>query len=163
MVGLWQPTPVFLPRESHGWRSLVGYSPQGRKESEMTERLHSLCANILHAPQYLILPIIPSWQISKLRHKILNYLSKIKDLVEWWHSKPSFPDSRIYGLYLLECSVSGDEHRVEWRSSPSSTGRGVVITSLLPFLLLSLPFLPLFLLLSLFIIKSTTWQGANLD
>ena len=26
----WQPTPVLLPRESHGWRSLVGYSPWGR-------------------------------------------------------------------------------------------------------------------------------------
>ena len=33
----WQPTPVFLPGESHGQRSLVGYSPQGRKESDMTE------------------------------------------------------------------------------------------------------------------------------
>ena len=29
----WQPTPVFLPGEFHGWRSLVGYSPWGRKES----------------------------------------------------------------------------------------------------------------------------------
>ena len=28
----WQPTPVFLPGESHGQRSLVGYSSQGRKE-----------------------------------------------------------------------------------------------------------------------------------
>ena len=28
----WQPTPVFLPGESHGWRNLVGYSPWGRKE-----------------------------------------------------------------------------------------------------------------------------------
>ena len=36
----WQPTPVFLPGESHGWRTLVGYSPQGHKESDMTERLH---------------------------------------------------------------------------------------------------------------------------
>ena len=35
-----QPTPVFLPGESHGQRSLVGYSPRGRKESDMTERLH---------------------------------------------------------------------------------------------------------------------------
>ena len=26
----WQPTPVFLPGESHGWRSLVGYSPRDR-------------------------------------------------------------------------------------------------------------------------------------
>ena len=33
-------TPVFLPGESHGWRSLVGYSPWGRKESDTTERLH---------------------------------------------------------------------------------------------------------------------------
>ena len=36
----WQPTPVFLPGESHGRRSLVGYSPRGCKESDMTERLH---------------------------------------------------------------------------------------------------------------------------
>ena len=36
----WQPTPVFLPGESHGRRSLVGYSPWGRKESDMTEWLH---------------------------------------------------------------------------------------------------------------------------
>ena len=35
----WQPTPVFLPGESHGQRSLVGYSPWGRKELDMTERL----------------------------------------------------------------------------------------------------------------------------
>ena len=35
----WQPTPVLLPGESHGWRSLVGYSPWGCKESDTTERL----------------------------------------------------------------------------------------------------------------------------
>ena len=33
----WQPTPVFLPGESHGQRSLVGYSPWGQKELGMTE------------------------------------------------------------------------------------------------------------------------------
>ena len=33
----WQPTPVFLPGESHGQRSLVGYSPRARKESDVTE------------------------------------------------------------------------------------------------------------------------------
>ena len=37
----WQPTPVFLPRKPHGQRSLVGYSPWGHKESDMTERLNS--------------------------------------------------------------------------------------------------------------------------
>ena len=33
----WLPTPVFLPGDSHGQRSLEGYSPWGRKESDMTE------------------------------------------------------------------------------------------------------------------------------
>ena len=33
----WQPTPVFLPGKSHGQRSLVGYSPWHRKESDMTK------------------------------------------------------------------------------------------------------------------------------
>ena len=33
----WQPTPVFLPGESHGRRSLVGCSPWGHTESDTTE------------------------------------------------------------------------------------------------------------------------------
>ena len=33
------PTPVFLPGESHGEMSLAGYSPQGRKELDTTERI----------------------------------------------------------------------------------------------------------------------------
>ena len=33
----WRLTPVFLPGESHGQRSLVGYSPWGHKESDTTE------------------------------------------------------------------------------------------------------------------------------
>ena len=36
----WHPTPVLLPGKSHGWRSLVGYSPWGCSESDTTERLH---------------------------------------------------------------------------------------------------------------------------
>ena len=35
----WQPTPVLLPGESHGWRSLVGCSPWDREESDTAERL----------------------------------------------------------------------------------------------------------------------------
>ena len=34
----WQSTPVLLPGKYHGQRSLVGYSPWGRKESDVTER-----------------------------------------------------------------------------------------------------------------------------
>ena len=48
-----QPTPVFLPGEPHGQRSLLSYSPQGRKESELTEEtLHArMCA--IHNPDFL--------------------------------------------------------------------------------------------------------------
>ena len=35
----WLPTPVFLPGEFHGQRSLMGCSPWGHKESDQTERL----------------------------------------------------------------------------------------------------------------------------
>ena len=35
----WLPTPVFLPGELHGQRSLMGYSPWGLKKSDMTEWL----------------------------------------------------------------------------------------------------------------------------
>ena len=43
----WQTTPVFLPEESHGQRSLVGYSARGRKESDTTEANR---VPILHFP-----------------------------------------------------------------------------------------------------------------
>ena len=35
----WLLTPVFLPGEFHGLRSLAGYSPRGHKESDMTKQL----------------------------------------------------------------------------------------------------------------------------
>ena len=42
----WQPTPVFLPGESHGLRSLVGYSPQGRRVGHTHTRTHTLFESI---------------------------------------------------------------------------------------------------------------------
>jgi len=40
----WQPTPVFLPGESYGQRSLAGYRPYGCKDSDMTEATkHCIC------------------------------------------------------------------------------------------------------------------------
>ena len=36
----WHPTPVLLPGESHGRKSLVGCGPRGREESDKTEQLH---------------------------------------------------------------------------------------------------------------------------
>ena len=36
----WQLTPVLLPGKSHGWRSVIGYSPWSCKESDITEQIH---------------------------------------------------------------------------------------------------------------------------
>ena len=46
----WLPTPAFLPGESHGKRSLVGYSPWGYTQPDMTEHsiLHCRCGQITH-------------------------------------------------------------------------------------------------------------------
>ena len=44
-VRKWQPTPVFLLGKSHGQRRLVGYSPWGHKELDMTEGLTLLLAS----------------------------------------------------------------------------------------------------------------------
>ena len=54
----WQLTPVFLPGKSHGWRNLVSYSPWGRKESDTTERLHSLHAIVQGQPDKVIPPYL---------------------------------------------------------------------------------------------------------
>ena len=45
----WQPTPVLLPGKSHGLRGMVGFSPWGREDSDMTERLSTLTL-LLHLP-----------------------------------------------------------------------------------------------------------------
>ena len=45
----WQPTPVLLPGKSHGQRSLVGYSPWGRKESDTNEWLHFTSVYVCHS------------------------------------------------------------------------------------------------------------------
>ena len=41
----WKPTPVFLPGESHGQRSLVGYSLRSHKESDTTEATERACTS----------------------------------------------------------------------------------------------------------------------
>ena len=48
----WQLSPVFLPRESHGQGSLVGYSPWGLKQLDMTVTTHA-CMNTQPLPSNL--------------------------------------------------------------------------------------------------------------
>ena len=75
----WQPTAVFLPGESQGWGSLMGYSPCSCKESDMTEQLtlfmllllsHSVMSHSLQHPWTAAcqasLSITNSWSLLRL-------------------------------------------------------------------------------------------------
>ena len=48
----WQPTPVFLPGKFHGQRSLAGYSPWGRKESDATDHTHAHTTRVNRFTKY---------------------------------------------------------------------------------------------------------------
>ena len=59
----WQPTPAFLPGESHGQRALVGYSAWGHKESDMTEVTWHACKH---------LPRLEMTQVKNLAHFLVH-------------------------------------------------------------------------------------------
>ena len=65
----WQPTPVPLPGNSHEWRSLVGYSPWGRRESDTTEWLH------FHFHFHFHFHLLP---IEKIRNNLQTFSRTIK-------------------------------------------------------------------------------------
>ena len=69
----WQPTPVFLPGESHGQRSLVGYGLWGHKESDTSGRLgtHTVVASLPSPPT----PPIPNRAHPLLFHEVVGRVS----------------------------------------------------------------------------------------
>jgi len=69
----WQPTPIFLPGESHGKRSLVGYSPWGHKESDTTEWL-THTHTISNVPYYLFLNV--QFDSIKFIHIVMKQISR---------------------------------------------------------------------------------------
>ena len=96
----WHPIPVLLPGKSHGWRSLVGCSPWGCKESDRTERLH------FHSS----LSCIGEGNGNPLQ---CSYLENPRDGGAWW--------AAIYGVAqsqtrLKRLSSSRDYH-TKWNKS----------------------------------------------
>ena len=43
----WQPTPIFLPGESCGWKNLVGHGPWSHRELDMMEATEHACTQTL--------------------------------------------------------------------------------------------------------------------
>ena len=83
----WHPTPVRLPGKSHGWRSLVGYSPWGRTESDMTERLHF----------HFSLSCIGERNGNPLQ---CSYLENPRDGEAWWAAVYGVAQSRTWLKWL---------------------------------------------------------------
>ena len=74
----WQPTPVFLPGKSHGWRSLVGYSPWGSKESDTTKQLH------FHFMRQTFVSKVMSLIFNMLSRLVITFLPRNKCLLISW-------------------------------------------------------------------------------
>ena len=70
------PTPVFWPGESHGQRSLAGYGPYSRKESDMSEagQFQSICRNQNFTKTYACFCSNPATQFIVSWSKISNDL-----------------------------------------------------------------------------------------
>ena len=59
---MFEPTPGLLPGKFQGQISLVGYSPWGCKELDMTEQLHFM----FEPPRYFVLRVKDEWEQSLL-------------------------------------------------------------------------------------------------
>ena len=64
----WQPTPVFLPGEFHGQRSLAGSSPWSCKESDTTEQLTHILFPVLRSPDEILYLIQLLCDIHRVHH-----------------------------------------------------------------------------------------------
>ena len=70
----WQPIPVFLPGESHGQRSLAGYSPWGYKESDTTKYA---CMTITYSVKVgRIWPVGHRWPTHDLQLLLQYYVTE---------------------------------------------------------------------------------------
>ena len=86
-----------MPGKTHGWRSLVGYSPWGRKKSDTTERLHkSLLVKVKEESEKLGLKlniqktkimansVITSWQIDgETMETVIDILFGLQNHCSW--------------------------------------------------------------------------------
>jgi len=96
----WQPTPVLLPRKSHGRKSLVGCSPWTHEESDMTDRLH------------FSLSCIGEGNGNPLQ---CSCLENPRDRGAWWAAVCGVAQSRTRLKRLSSSSSSSDYITSSWR------------------------------------------------
>ena len=115
----WQPTPVFLPGELHGQRSLAGYSLWSRKELDLTEQLSlSVVCLSHHSPLRSLLPFLHS------RMCMLSSFSCVRLFASLWTVACQAPLSMGYSRQEhwsgLLCPPPGDPHSGIKPASPAS-------------------------------------------
>ena len=119
----WHPTPVLLPGKSHGWRSLVGCSPCGREESDMTEQLHF----------HFSLSCIGEGNGNPLQ---FSCLENPRDGEAWWASIYGVAQSRTQLKQLSSSSsyiiVREENKGLPWLSCTKGKQREKLIDSILP-------------------------------
>ena len=97
----WQPTPVFLPGESQGWRSLVGCRLWGCTESDMTKATSAAAAvfHCIYVPHLFIHSSIDGQVLCFLVLAIVNSTAmNIRMYVSFWR-KRYMPWGWISGSY----------------------------------------------------------------
>ena len=103
----WQSTPVLLPGKSHGWRSLVGCSPWGCEELDMTERL----------PFHFSFSCIGEGNGNPLQ---CSCLENPRDGGAWWAAVSGVAQSRTRLKRLSSSSSSSSmiNWRRQWQPTP---------------------------------------------
>ena len=93
----WQPTPVFLPGESHRQSSLVGHSPWGLKESGMTEQpstaQHTTELILKHICKKSLTPLCSLLKVSSSSFSIWPLLLLWFLILDFWNFSPSDLDT----------------------------------------------------------------------
>ena len=133
----WQPTPVFLPGESHGQRSLAGYSPWGRKESDTAESTQHECIHTLRSvswgrSHFISLHVVlnvescPRWCMSKC---IIDSCPCELIHPHIWRGSDPFSGVRLRGFFLVFCcslQVRSSADRHFSLSVGNIKGRGIM-------------------------------------
>ena len=111
----WQPTPVFLPRESHGQRSLEGYSPQGRESRTRlkwlsTAHMQSMDRTQSSHPALLLFTLLHSWSLENVcfRHRIITgpFLKAVCTTCTWLEMSIDY----VCGIFPTQGSDPGLPH-----------------------------------------------------
>ena len=103
----WQPTPVFLPREIHGQRSLADCSLWGCNELDTTEQLNWTKLNHRSGLSWWLSGKESTWQCRRIRFD--TWIMKIPWRRKWQPTPVFLPEQSHGQRSLADCSLWGSK------------------------------------------------------